>query len=176
MIDSWKAPSGIMMLKRVMEIFGTFLLVSGLLHFASVIPNMLSDQSSVGIGENFRNVLWIIVGAACFWFVSKGIVFRKVAAPMVYGFLAGSALMYGLLGEVKFPTTHMGFAPMVILPLLFYSALTGYFWLPAFARAQPDEVGIKKSIGMAFARRNVIVVSVWVGLFVVMAVWVTSKS
>ena len=52
--------------------------------------------------------------------------------------------------------------PAVTLLALLYSALTSHFWLPAFAKPNPDEVGIKKSIDRAFKRRNMIVVSAWV--------------
>ena len=64
--------------------------------------------------------------------------------------------------------------PGVILTMLLYSALTNWFWLPAFARTKPDEVGIKKSIDRAFKKRYVIIMSAWVIVIVGIALGINA--
>jgi hypothetical protein len=64
--------------------------------------------------------------------------------------------------------------PGVILTMLLYSALTNWFWLPAFAKTKPDEVGIKKSIDRAFKKRYVIIMSAWVIVIVGIALGINA--
>jgi len=194
MIDRWKVPSGITLLKRVMELFGIYVLVFGLTDLVGFVMRLfgIPDKCDVSDVSVVRSIFLVVVGAACFRIAGRALVYRKVTAPVVYGFLWGSIFLVSWLPEVlkkkEFETVLPDFlkewgtilpdflnkpwwlAPAAVLPLLLYSVLSSHFWLPAVAKANPDEVGIKKSIDRTFKRRNVFIVSAWVIVIVGIAI------
>ena len=81
---------------------------------------------------------------------------------MLYGVFAALVMLVARWGGVVPPElVPWWLAPAIVLPLLGYSAYTSGLWLPAFARANPDEVGIKRSIDRSFKRRSLVIVAVW---------------
>ena len=194
MIDRWKVPSGITMLKWMTELFGIYVLVFGLTNLVGFVMCLfgIPEDCDASVVNAVRSIFLVMVGAACFWATSRALVYRKVVAPVLYGFLVGSAILVGTLGTVLRLHTADGtaaggtqqaplglrgewwFEPAVMLavivPMLLYSALSSHFWLPAAAGTHPDEVGIKKSIDRAFKKRNAIILAGWVIVIVGIAI------
>ena len=63
----------------------------------------------------------------------------------------------------------------LILPAMLYTALDSYFWLPANAKVNTDEVGINQTIAKAFKKRNILVVTFWIVLIIGFALTVQFK-
>jgi len=181
MIDTWKVPDGITLLKRVLEAFAIFLLVFGLTDAIGFVMKLLGFPG-VGDGNTQKSLVLVLLSAGYLWLASRALVYRKVAAPIFYGVLGGTfALVVWLqfwptdkqwqAEDPTFWTTYWYVAPTIILVLAIYSALTSYFWLPASTRVHADEVGIKISIDRAFQRRNLKIVLAWVVAIVGTVVW-----
>jgi hypothetical protein len=184
MIDSWKVPSGITVLKRMMELFGIYLLIFGLTDLIGFIMFKLDIIAENG-GNEALSTFRVVLGATYFWLSGRALVYRKVAAPVLFGFLGVTFVLATWLlfvpgaedwkaESISIWTEFWWLVPGVILTMLLYSVLTSWFWLPAFARTKPDEVGIKKSIDRAFKKRQVIIMSAWVIVIVGIALGINA--
>ena len=157
MINRWKVPDSITLLKRMMELFAIYLLVFGITDLVGFLTSLFGLLSGDG-GNALKSVLLVIVGAFSFWLANKALVYRKVAALLTYSLFGGSVILVSWLGNLPLIRELSWF----IIPVLLYTALDSYFWLPANTKTNPDEVGINRSIARSFQRRNIILVSAWV--------------
>jgi hypothetical protein len=174
MIDHWKVPTEITVLKRVLEWLGIFMLIFGLTDLVGAIMTSFNlippDLKSAG-SDSARSVWLTIAGTTCFWLASKGLVYRKVPGPILYGTLCGIiviAFLYGNVGMAFMKNIYWLPGGLILLVVL-NSWLGARAWLPAFSRSQPDEVGIKKSIDKAFRKKRFLFVIVPI-LIIVIAV------
>jgi len=170
MIDSWKVPGSITLLKRVMELFGIYLLVFGLTDLIGFVMCLFGIPEVCTDGDHniVRSLFLTMLGIACFWLTDKGLVYRKVAAPIIYGFFGVSVVLVSWLGNVLpvFLQEKWWLVSAVYLLLILYSMIKTRFWLPAISKVNSDEVGIKKSIAGAFKRKKMFIVSAWVVVIV----------
>lgn len=195
MIDRWKVPNGIAMLKSIMGLFGIYLLVFSLTDlpgFIMELPNPFG-QSEGGLIA-WKPIIFLMVGAACLWISGRALVYRRVVGWVLYGFLLSSAILVGILGTVVrlradddvgvanavqqvTPSLRQlwWFEPAIllsfILPVVLYCFLNSHFWLPASAKVNSDEVGIKASINRKFKIQNMLIVSFWVIVIFSLALW-----
>jgi hypothetical protein len=143
MIDRWKVPTEITVLKRVLEWFGIYVLVFSLtdligaaMESLDLIPENLKSD-----GGNVESSAWLVlIGATCFWLASRGLVY--------IWWLPGALLLLVVLN----------------------SWFGAWAWLPAFGKPHRDEVGIKQSIDRAFRRRRRALVAASVFMIVGMVV------
>lgn len=179
MIDRWKVPAGISLLKAATEILGTFILIFGATDvigagLAWIFPTTFCPD---GAGDLGRSTLLSIIGIGLLWLASQALVYRRVPAALMYGLLVaasvGVALSANVLPEFLRDSPWVPLA--LYLPFLLFSWFDGRYWLPGFARANPDAVGIKRSIEQAFHKRNVVKVFMWVTLVVASASYLALK-
>ena len=186
MIDRWKVPAGITVLKRAMELFAIYVLVFGLTDLVGFVMQLLISIPQNPGSSPARSTVLVALGAGCLWIASKALIYRKVPAPVLYGCFVGATVLVGLMGTmVRLHDAGAGLRSQwwyepaltlgIVLPVVMYSMLSSRFWLPAFARANPDEVGIKQSIDRGFKRNIVITIMVWVMVIVGIAVGIYVK-
>jgi hypothetical protein len=175
MIDRWKVPAGVRLLRTVTELFGAAVLIFGISDFVGFAIGLPPEWTVCPESLKWltRSALLIAAGVVCLWMGTRALVYRRVPAPIMYAFLLGAAAAASL-GADAFPGFIKEWMPLALyLPFVLYSLLDGHYWLPAFVRSRPDEVGIKRSIERDFKRRNFIKVSVW--LVPVLAVAIATR-
>jgi hypothetical protein len=165
MIDHWKVPTEISVLKRVLEWFGIYVLVFGLtdligaaMDFLGLIPAELQSEG----GDSVRSAALVLAGATCFWLAGKGLVYRRVSGTLFYGLLVGVIAIVTVSGEVlpKFIEDVYWLPGALLLLVVLNSWFGARAWLPVFSKLQSDEVGIKKSIDRSFRKKRVTFVMV----------------
>ena len=183
MIDRWKVPSGISLLRTVTEVFGVFILVFGASDLIGAglawwCPGLFGPFVAERVG---RSTLLSVLGVVLLWTVSNALVYRRVPAVLVYGLLVtaltGVTLAAEVLPEFLRPVPWV---PLVLyLPIVLFSLPDGRHWLPGRAPSHPDEVGIKRSIEQDFHRSNIVKVVIWITLIVGLAgteAWITAAG
>ena len=175
MIDRWKVPTAITVLKRVLEWFGIYLLVFSLtdligaaMESFDLIPENLKSDG----GDAERSAWLALIGATCFWLASRGLVYRKVPGPLLYGLLVGMIAVVSLNGRVIMQgLKDIWWLPGALLLLVVLNSWLGaWAWLPAFGKPHRDEVGIKQSIDRVFRRRRIALVAALIFTIVGMVV------
>ncbi|MGK0343465.1 MAG: uncharacterized membrane protein (DUF441 family) [Candidatus Azotimanducaceae bacterium] len=175
MIDHWKVPTEITELKRVLEWLGILMLIFGLTDLIGatmtslgIIPPDLQKEKV----DSVRSAWLVIFGISCFWLASKGLVYRKVSGPMLYGLLCGIIVIVSLYGNMgmAFMKNIYWLPGSLLLVVVLNSWLGARAWLPAFSRQQHDEVGIKKSIERSFRKKRLMFVTVSVMIIVLYVV------
>jgi hypothetical protein len=175
MIDHWKVPTEITVLKRVLEWLGIFMLIFGLTDLVGAAMTSLGiipPDLKGGEVDSVRSAFLVITGTTCFWQASKGLVYRKVSGPILYGLLCGIIMIvsqYGNMG-MAFMKNVYWLPRALLLFVVLNSWLGARAWLPAFSGQQRDEVGIKKSIDRSFRKKRLIFVTVSVMIIVLYVV------
>jgi uncharacterized membrane protein (DUF441 family) len=159
MIDRWKVPTEITVLKRVLEWFGIYVLVFGLTDLIGAAMKSLGLIESTA-GDGVRSSWLVLVGGVCFWLAGRGLVYRKVPGPVLYGLLVGTIGVVSVHGRVvmRFLESVWWLPGALLLLVVLSSWLGARAWLPAFGEAHRDEIGIKQSIDRAFRRKRIGVV------------------
>jgi len=165
-IDRWKVPGGIRMLRSVTELFGAFALVWALADLVGLLlVPLLGWECAPSTPFNMTRTLLVgAVGGLFLWLSSQALVYRRVPALLMYPLLIGTVTAVALMARV-FPEflREVTWLPLALfLPFVLYSMVDGRHWLPAFAPAAADEVGIRRSIERDFHQRNLVVVGAWV--------------
>lgn len=169
-IDQLKMPSGIKLFRNLLVIFGIYVLIIG---FTNFIP----DGEEINPSDKGYNLYLFFVGVFSLWIAARGLIQRKIPGLIIYGstllnliFVSwfGNILLFDGLLDKKWLLL------VVTIPMLFLSAIDGRYWLPTFAKANMDEVGINKTIIRAYWKRRVIVVTIWIILFSSLAFWAST--
>jgi hypothetical protein len=172
MIDTWKVPPGINLLKWLLYAVAGFLLVFGGTDLAGFVIECFGIDLK-GTGNSGLSVVRVVIGITYFWIVSRSLVYRKIPALVLYSGLAVTFAIAVWLFAYPTPeqlkaesvtiwTSFWYVLPTLITVLTIYAAVTSHSWLPGIARINADEVGIRKSIARNFRRWNLILVTVLV--------------
>lgn len=172
-IDRWKVPAGIRLLRSATELFGAFALIWALADLVGLLlVPLLGWECMPSTPFNMTRTLLVgAVGGLFLWLSSQALVYRRVPALLLYPLLIGAVTAVALMARV-FPALLQDrpWLPLALfLPFVMYSMVDGRHWLPAFAPAVADEVGIRRSIERDFHRRNLVVVGVWVAVLTIAA-------
>ena len=169
-INRWKVPTSITLLKRMMELFAIYVLAFSITDLAGYLMSFLGLMSK-GEGSALKSLILVALGGLSFWLANKALVYRKASVWLTYILFGSSVILASWLGTVPF----MKELSWLILPAMLYTALDSYFWLPANAKVNIDEVGINQTIAKAFKKRNILVVTFWIVLIIGFALTVQFK-
>lgn len=170
-IDSWEIPSGIILLNTLLEIFGAYVLISGI---ANLLPTGQGDTNDY----TRYALLLIVIGIISFGLIARGLIQRKVPALVLYGIILVNLLLVSYFGNIalfKGLEDKKWLLLAISIPLLAYSAIDGLTWLPGFSKPNNDEVGVHKNIVRAFWKKRVILVTIWIIVIAGFVIWASSK-
>ena len=171
-IDTLKMPHGIKLLRNLLVIFGIYVLVFSIINFAPFGNEI--DQNNLVF-----NFYLLFVGVFSFWIAARGLIQRKISGLIIYGSTLLNLILVSWEGSI-FLILDIGYGKwlflVITIPMLILSAIEGRYWLPGFAKANKDEVGVNKTIIHAYWKRRFIVVAIWIILFSSLAFWVSTLA
>lgn len=167
MIDDWKLPPGVNLLKRVMQslaiaIVVLFLMGLAMTHGLFQATGEVNAEAIGGLKVAAWHTAWsgALAAALLFWMINRGLVYRKLTAFACYALLV-PALVAAYWSSNR---AGLGIASVFILAfvvvLLIYALRDGRYWFPASAKSHGDEIGIKASIRKTIRKRNIRTVAV----------------
>ena len=145
----------------MMELFAIYVLAFSVTDLAGYLMSFLGLIPQ-GEGSALKSLILVALGAISFWLVNKALVYRKAGVWLTYILFGGSVILASWLGTVPF----MKELSWLILPAMLYTAFDSYFWLPANAKINANEVCINQTIAQAFKKRNIFVVTFWIVLVI----------
>jgi len=169
-IDTLKMPSGVKLFRNLLVIFGIYVLIIGLTNF---MPGG-EETDLISIEYNFY---LFFVGLVSLWVAAKGLIQRKIPSLIIYGSTLLNLILVSWFGNILLfdgLIAQKWVLLVVTIPMLILSAIEGRYWLPTFAKANSDEVGINKTIIRSYWKRRVIVITIWIILFSGLAFWAST--
>ncbi|MFT6319446.1 MAG: hypothetical protein ACJAT4_000363 [Granulosicoccus sp.] len=169
-IDTLKMPSGIKLFRNLLVIFGIYVLIIGL-------TNLMPGGEETSLISIEYNLYLFLVGLVSLWVAAKGLIQRKIPSIIVYGSTLLNLILVSWFGNILLfdgLIAQKWVLLVVTIPMLILSAIEGRYWLPTFAKANSDEVGINKTIIRSYWKRRVIVITIWIILFSGLAFWAST--
>lgn len=148
--------------------------------FAALYLYILAASKTANIEWTYPGI-FLVLALVSFGLVTRGLIKRKLPGLVIYGYTLGISLLaiYFFHSAIQNMTGSEAWLVYVLLalpyPFLAFSIKDSRYWLPAFVKANKDEVGVNKVVFRSYVKGRVLILILLI-LLIIFTVWFVATT